>query len=84
MIYRLVFEGYKRIRGIYNEISGKGYSYKELLKAFLKVTDLDISEETANALADYYDIENLARDLAKEINIDYKVDQALKELEDNE
>ncbi|MCE5674805.1 hypothetical protein JL898_12360 [Staphylococcus pseudintermedius] len=73
----------KTWKGIFNEISGKGYSYKELLKAFLKVTDLDISEETANALADYYDIENLARDLAKEINIDYKVDQALKELEDN-
>ncbi|MCQ9290672.1 hypothetical protein NQ016_03955 [Staphylococcus hyicus] len=61
-------------KGLFNIFSSGNYELKDILKATLKATDVAVSNETIDKLANYYKNNDLISDLSNKLGIDIELD----------
>lgn len=62
-------------KGIYNQLATVNSEYEDILKAFLKLDRLDVSEKTLDELVDVYSHESIITELAKLNNIEIETEE---------
>lgn len=62
-------------KGIYNKLATVDSEYEDILKAFLKLDRLDVSEKTLDELVDVYSHDSIITELAKLNNIEIETEE---------
>ena len=62
-------------KGIFNQLATVNNEYEDILKAFLKLDKLDVSEKTIDELVKVYNHESIITELAKINNIEIETEE---------
>lgn len=62
-------------KGVYNQLATVNSEYEDILKAFLKLDRLDVSEKTLDELVDVYSHDSIITELAKLNNIEIETEE---------
>lgn len=62
-------------KGIFNQLANVSNDFNEIFKAFLKVDDLKVSENTIDQIVDVYNSKSVVEELAKINNIEIETEE---------
>lgn len=75
VVYEMNDQINKGWKGVYNQLATIDIEYRDILKAFLKLDKLDISEKTLDEIADVYSYKSVIDELAKNNNIKIETEE---------